>query len=146
MNACGCGITIAASNKSGNCRGCARRKLFENPEARKRMSVAKKRALRNPAKRARVAAAAAHNLREWHRTTDRDWSAWNKARCAKMRSWCPDERWEEYQALRIKIGAPEARRIIEAEIPGTTEHARILIANITVAMQLKQERERGQAY
>ena len=146
MKICGCGAVLGQSNTSGNCRSCARKLLYQDPAARERMSKAKKRALKNPGKRARVAAAAAHTLREWHRTTDRDWSAWHKARCARLRSWCPQDRWQEYETLRLKVGASEARRIIEAEIPGTVEHARRTIASVTIGMLLKQERERAQAY
>jgi hypothetical protein len=60
--------------------------------------------------------------------------------------WCPEERRAEYQILRKKVGAAEARRIIEADIPGTAEHARRQVANNALNMRLKHERQQMDAY
>lgn len=62
--------------------------------------------------------------------------------------WCPPEKRAEYEHL-VRIGrvpAAEARRIIEAEIPGTIEHARREIANRELAARLRDERQRREAY
>lgn len=110
------------------------------------MSEAKARSLADPVKRARVVAAGAKNLSAWHRGNDRDWSAWHAARVDRLLSWCPAERRAEYTNLRKYHGAVEARRIIEAEVPGTLEHARRTIANNNDIMRIREERRRAQAY
>lgn len=131
---------------SVRCKSCAGKAKYRDPAAREAMSKAKRKALTDPAKRARVVAAAQHNLREWHRTTDRDWSAWHRANRIAMLSWLPADRRADYDALRLKVGAKEARRILEAEIPSTVEHARRQIANFNIAQRLRRERERQQEY
>jgi hypothetical protein len=80
------------------------------------MSAAKKRALADPEKRGRVIATAAENLRQWHKTTTRDWSAHHRARAAARRAWCPADRWADYQALRRQSGAEQAKAMILDEI------------------------------
>ena len=61
--------------------------------------------------------------------------------------WCPPEQRDAYRALREKdVPAVDARRMIEAEIPGTLEHARRQIANTALAAQLREERRRREAY
>ncbi|WP_156679375.1 hypothetical protein [Sphingomonas profundi] len=62
--------------------------------------------------------------------------------------WCPPELRPAYHRLvRTKrIPAAEARRIIEAEIAGTIEHARREIASRDLAVRLRQERQRREAY
>jgi hypothetical protein len=60
--------------------------------------------------------------------------------------WCPDERRGEYRILRKKVGANEARRIIEADIPGTAEHACRAVHQSALNMQLKHERELASRY
>jgi hypothetical protein len=66
----------------------------------------------------------------------------------KRLGWCPPELRDEYRSLvRNKtIPAAEARRIIEARIPGTAEHGRIEVANHALRMQLKHERDKAEAY
>jgi hypothetical protein len=56
--------------------------------------------------------------------------------------WCPVERLDEYRKLRRKVGAVEARRIIEAETPGTLEHARRTVANNNLKMDLRHLHDR----
>lgn len=62
--------------------------------------------------------------------------------------WLPAEFVDEYRCLRRRhrLLASEARRIIEAEIPGTAEHAKRAVASSAAAMRLKHEREVGQRY
>jgi hypothetical protein len=60
--------------------------------------------------------------------------------------WCPDDHREEYHRLRIIVGARPAREIIEADIPGTAAHARREVANNTLKMRLRHEREQREAY
>jgi hypothetical protein len=69
------------------------------------------------------------------------------ARQETMLGWCPPERRDDYRfLLRKKVGAAEARRIIEAEIAGTAEHARRLVANNNDAARIREERRKAQAY
>lgn len=62
--------------------------------------------------------------------------------------WCPVALRQQYYDLvvRKRIPAAEARRIIEAEIPGTAEHAQLEIASRTLAARLRDERRRREAY
>lgn len=62
-------------------------------------------------------------------------------------AWCPLDRRAEYRRLRERhFSAPDARRIIEAEIPGTAEHARRVIASIELAARMRRERDQQDAY
>ena len=62
--------------------------------------------------------------------------------------WCPLDLRPRYAALirSKRIPAAEARRLIEAEIPGTAEYARRQIASHQLAVLLRHEREQAQAY
>lgn len=114
---------------------------------------------RDPAFRARNDAAAPlrrQRLREFYGNAE------NRARLAAVSvigraksivirtqpAWCPPEFLPLYRELtgKHRIRAKEARRIVEAEIPGTREHARVQIANSAAAMRLKHEREQREAY
>lgn len=143
-----CATRISRNCKSGLCVSCGAKKRYSDPAQRQAMSELKRAALQDPAKRARVARAAAENLRAWHRTTDRDWSAWHRERRTAALSWCPPERVAEYTALRRMrgVGAAEARRMIEETIPGTRAHGAREVANNSLRMRLKHERERREAY
>lgn len=63
-------------------------------------------------------------------------------------AWCPPERRGEYMGLLMNrhFPAAEARRIIEADIPGTVEHARRMIANNLDAARMREERRKAQEY
>jgi len=63
-------------------------------------------------------------------------------------AWCPPDLRGRYRDLIHSSGlsAAEARQLIEAEIPGTVEHARRNIANRQLAQQLKHARDRAQSY
>lgn len=64
-----------------------------------------------------------------------------------MLGWCPPERLAEYRRLRgMRFTAAEARRIIEAEIVGTTEHAKRAVANCRDATIIRDQRRRSQEY
>lgn len=82
------------------------------------MSLAKKQALADPEKRERVASSAAHNLRVWHQTTTKDWSAHHRARAARSRAWCPADKWDDYVSLRRQrgVGAERAKAMILDEL------------------------------
>lgn len=70
------------------------------------------------------------------------------AQCSEtVLSWCPLDRRKEYKRLVLRrIAAAEARRIIEADIPGTHEHAQREIANIELAARMRRERDQQDAY
>lgn len=70
------------------------------------------------------------------------------AKCSDtVLSWCPPERRAEYKRLvRRKVPAEEARRIIEAEIPGTAEYARRELASIALAARMRRERIERDTY
>lgn len=70
------------------------------------------------------------------------------ARCSEtVLGWCPPDRREEYRRLVLRrIPAAEARRIIEAEIPGTREHAQREIASVELAARLRRERDQRDTY
>lgn len=112
-----CPATISAAS-SGRCRSCGRKALYADPAARQKMSEAKKQSLKDPAKRAVHAAAASKRLAEWHASTDRDWSAWHKARHAERFAWLPQERRADYQRLRKMrgVGAEKAKAMILEEM------------------------------
>jgi hypothetical protein len=62
-------------------------------------------------------------------------------------AWCPEEHWGLNRLLKQQgFLIDERKQIILAGVPGTVQHARRTIANITDAMRIKQERERAQAY
>lgn len=102
----------------GRCRSCAAKARYSDPAARRVMSEAKKRALLDPVKRERVSSTASTNLRQWHKTTTKDWSAHHRARAATARSWCPVDRWDDYVALRRQrgVGAERAKAMIIDEM------------------------------
>jgi len=60
--------------------------------------------------------------------------------------WCPPEWRDHYRYLNRtkRIPAAEARKMIEAEIPGTAEHARREIASYDLSQRLRAERERAE--
>jgi len=62
--------------------------------------------------------------------------------------WCPPERRDEYRQMLYssRLHAAEARRIIEADIPGTAAHAERVVAQNLLNARLKHEREQAQAY
>lgn len=62
--------------------------------------------------------------------------------------WCPVELRPRYREMvdSQKIPAAEARRILEAEIPGTVEFARREIHNRELISRLRDERRRAEAY
>lgn len=71
-----------------------------------------------------------------------------RANTDRKLAWCPPERRDEYRHLLMNrhFPAAEARRIIEAEIPGTVEHARRTIANHIDVARIREERRKREAY
>lgn len=169
-----CPATLGPKNKSGRCRACCARAMNADPEmqARRVAALAAYHATPEAKKGARRRMIAFNrNVPEdvrRRRSEHGRWLAANvltrpdvraKAQTPEARrqrgqsntetrlGWCPPERRDEYRALvRTNIGAAEARRIIEAEVHGTLEHGRRLIANITDAQRIRRERERQQEY
>lgn len=62
-------------------------------------------------------------------------------------SWCPEEFWELNASLKAKgYRLPERKAIILADVEGTPEHARRVIANHQFNADLRRERELAQRY
>lgn len=70
------------------------------------------------------------------------------AACSETRmGWCPPHlRADYHRMVRQKVPAEEARRIVEAEIPGTREYARREVASRELAMRMRDEKRRQDAY
>lgn len=71
------------------------------------------------------------------------------ARVSETRlGWCPPEKRAEYEHLVYtkRLTAAEARAVIEAELPGTAEHARREIASRQLSSRLREERRQREAY
>lgn len=61
--------------------------------------------------------------------------------------WCPEPLWPLNALLKRKgLLLNERKAAILADVPGTVEHARRSIANVTDAQRIREERERLQAY
>lgn len=98
---------------------------YKDPAARQKMSDACRAAFNaDPAKAEARRAIASNSLRRFHAAGDFDWSTWHRQRRAQAFAWLPAELVEDYRTLRIKVGAKEARRMMEAQI-AATERARI---------------------
>jgi hypothetical protein len=71
-----------------------------------------------------------------------------RSRTDTVLGWCPEHLRAEYRKLiKIKqLSAAEARRVIEALIPGTVEHAKAEVASRAAAMQLSHERDLRDRY
>lgn len=95
---------------------------YADPAARQAVSEAKKRAFQEkPEMLEAHCKRAAKQFSDWHKNTDRDWSAWAKQqaaqRLAKRFAWLPEERRDEYRRMRRGgIPADEARGIIERDM------------------------------
>lgn len=160
---CGCGTTIGERNTTGRCAPCSRAFYNSDPE-----TIAKRRAgilltmsdpeflerrsaiCRETSKLPHVQAAKRANGRLYGLANISNPEARAKAVETRRRNatgWCPPERWQEYRRL-LTFGykAPDARRMIEEEIPGTAAHARRHIANQREVQMIRAERENAQAY
>jgi len=171
----GCGATISPQSKKGWCKRCAARALNADPEIRARKKAALARYYAQPGVREERAAKIAaynrnssperramlreHGLRMFERHLSNPANAAKanspeaKARAAAAQidtklAWCPPERRDEYRRLCAsqRLSAAEARRVIEAEIPGTLEHGRRQVANNILKQKLRHERARLDAY
>lgn len=171
----GCGQRITHQSKTGRCRPCAIRRMHADPEYQRRRlaglatyydkpGVRERHGDRLRAAQANPTPAERERLREhgrwlYHAHASRpDVVAKAFAPEARRKAvesyvetrmgWCPLEKRDEYHDLvRNKhVPAAEARRIIEAEIPGTLEHARRQIANLQLVQQLRHERQTAERY
>lgn len=149
----------------GRCRPCAFAAMQADPVATANRKAAVAEAVSRPESRAKLSDAQKRVNEQ--RRNDPEWRAmkrncgeklqdlfrhspealakWRQARL-QMPKWCPPDLQDEYRALRRKVGRDEARRIVEAQIPGTVEHARRMVASNALNMQLKHERELGSRY
>lgn len=163
-----CPATISPKSK-GRCRACNARHTHSDPDLQARRIARLKEATNAPAIRAARSELSKRVHAE--RSSDPEWVAHRRslglALCARLRAdpvaranaraaqlegfrkqsetrmgWCPVERRDEYQQLRRKVGAAEARRVIEADIPGTLEHARRSVANNNFKMDLRHLHDR----
>ena len=97
---------------------------YKDPAARKKMSDACRAAFHaDPVKAEARRELAAESLRKFHAAGEFDWSTWHRERRAQAFAWLPAELVEDYKALRLKVGAPEARRMIADQI-ASAERAR----------------------
>lgn len=170
-----CGKPVSKQSRKGFCRPCAARRLQTDPEIVATRAAALAEYCARPdvieSNRQRLASymanmpAADREARRQHGrqlvkrylstpencalVTSPEIRAKATARLRETRlGWCPPEKRAEYQHL-VRVGrvpAAEARRIIEAEIPGTLEHARREIANRQLKARLRDERQRQEAY
>lgn len=169
----GCGATIGTQGKTGMCRPCAIAANHADPTYRERLASGRRAFLNNTdavaARQAKMLEGAARyreNMTPAQRDAQREHGKWlyrthaapyrlsqeqrqrGADNCAETKlSWCPLDRRGEYKRLVLRrIPAAEARRIIEADIPGTREHARREIASIELAARLRRERDQQDAY
>lgn len=171
----GCGAAITTASKRGWCRSCAAKNMTADPanNARRAARIAEYYA-QPGVKEARARRLAEFNRNQppehkqkmaalasarWSETIGRpdvmarSCSTEAKKRAAIARSekrlaWCPPELRESFRYLMVSLRYREAdaRKIIEAEIPGTDEHARRAVANSEFKQQLREERRQREAY
>jgi hypothetical protein len=162
------------SRAATRCRRCSARRLNSDPGILARREAGQQAFFADPATKAALAARIGRYIanmpdddrerrrrhgqqmaREAFRRPDavaKNLSPEVRARAGAKRSstvlaWCPDERRAEYRALvRKGFTAGEARRAIEADIPGTKEHARREVAQNRLRMLLKHQRDLDQRY
>lgn len=172
---CACGAVLGPKNKSGVCRACNAHRLNNDPAIRERMiegrtayfarpGVKEGYAQRIAAYMANMPDAEREKRRERGRRVYRDvlstpevrartMSPDARARAGRSRTdtvlaWCPPELRDHYRFLirQHHYSAAEARKVIEADIPGTEEHARRAVAAQALKLRLKHEREVGSRY
>ena len=154
---------------TGRCQTCANRRLNNDPEIRARRRASVMKAFEDPVVRERQREGArrskkdkmardpayAARLQEQGRALrlhPSNISAEARAEAgrkisARALAWCP----LEYRALNDQLRAKgfrlaERKAAILAEVVGTPEHAQRQLANATLAMRLKHERNQAQAY
>jgi hypothetical protein len=135
-----CPTPISGKGRTDMCSPCATRENRKNPEKEARRLARLRVVHATPEHRERKRVA--RNRLEAERKDDPAWKACKRASGKRLRAaydadpaaqaanqakrglvgrklsnrwlaWCPPERREEYQKFRAKVGAPEARRIIE---------------------------------
>ncbi len=173
--ACPCGARITHQSKTGRCRTCANQALHADPSYRAKRLAGLSRYFEQPgARRAagdrlRAFRATMSDEERQRRSEHGKWlireflsrpdiraralSAEGRAKAvagnhrAKL-GWLPEELRPLYDHLIYskKLTSAEARAVIEADLPGTVEHARRAIANKQLAANLREERRRREAY
>lgn len=164
-----CPAPITRASKTGRCRKCASRRTALNPAKREKCADKMREHYSDPAYAARMGQAVkqgwARRLADPAKREEAKLNALRfgaagtppgsearrkggRTRSEKALAWCPPELRAEYRDLcrRRSFRAAEARAILEPIIPGTQAHAKRFIANTNLAMRIKQEREKAQAY
>ncbi|KTF68662.1 hypothetical protein ACNFJ7_02100 [Sphingomonas sp. HT-1] len=170
-----CSAPISRQSKTGRCKSCSARHLNASPELTAKRLAAIERYYAQPGVRERHAARFAEynrNIPDEHREMRRQHGlrqarevlarpdvlarsnspeAKRKAGAARTErtlGWCPAELRDQYRQLCAsqRLSAAEARRIIEAEIPGTAEHGKRVVASHILQGQLRHERRQREAY
>lgn len=146
-----CPSPITKASKTGRCRSCAARATQSDPAFRARLEAGLRKVKASPEHRAKVgemvrrahaerAGDPAYDARKREQglrlrrqyDASPEAQARNRARrddvgalnSARRLSWCPAERRAEYRQLRKSFGAPEARRMIEADLKRQRERRR----------------------
>lgn len=154
---CACGRAIGCKSKTGLCRSCGMKRALADPAAHARMLERNRHTALNLSPEAQERRREHGRWLARERITAEAWArsqrpdvraAVGRANTERTLGWCPPEKRDEYRRLRVSLrySAAEARRIIEADIPGTVEHSRRLIANHQLKAWLRRERERAEAY
>lgn len=170
-----CSGPISRKSKTGRCKPCSARHINASPELTAKRKAGIERYHAQPGVRERCAANFAaynRNMPPEHRERRRQHGlrvarevlarpdvlarsnspeAKRKAgaaRTERLLGWCPPELRDQYRQLCAsqRLSAAEARRIIEAEIPGTVEHGKRVVANHILQGQLRHERQQRDAY
>lgn len=153
---CQCGKPISRTNKSGKCKPCSVAHMNSDPKIKARRATGIVRGLANMSEENR-AKRREQGLRLYQDFLSRP-EMLVRLRSPEVRAkagrgvteakigWCPPERRDHYRYLTksLKVPCAEARRMIEAEIPGTEEHTLRMIANRLDAKRIRDSRE--QAY
>lgn len=144
-----CPAPITPRSKTGLCRSCASSRPTP-PEVRAKMREAARdrwqAELATEAGRERAREAGRRVRRNAKRLAPDAEIRRREAISNAALGWCPPEWRDRYATLRRKVGAAEARRLIEQDIPGTRAHARRQIDNFHLTQRLHAEREAAQSY
>lgn len=170
-----CSGPISRQSKTGRCKACSARHLNSTPEIAARRDAGRARYYATPGVKEAHAARLAdynRNIPPEHREQRRQHGlriarevlarpdvlarsnspeAKRKAgaaRTERVLGWCPPELRARYRELCAsqRLSAAEARQIIEAEIPGTVEHGKRVVANHILHQRLRHERQQREAY
>ena len=113
-----CPSPISRKSTTGRCRRCANVAKNSTPEMRAKVRETQLKLWQTPERRAKIV----DNLGAWRTTPEgaRRHAEMNRQKGRKrteaLLAWCPQERLKRYCALRDRLGAPEAKRRVLAEI------------------------------